>query len=127
MLQPPLGEWGMEISRPRDRGSRRSALHRHVAKKRAGLSCHGFTDFELEMEVYVAIFARRPDGEGQLASPGRTQPCSVPTVMRKTIDHALDHERRFLSSRVVRPSAAGSSARAGTPRQTPIGGSRVSR
>jgi A/G-specific adenine glycosylase len=58
MLQPPLGPWAKEFPPPDE------AMHQAPFsakwKKRAGIVRHGFTHFELEIEVYVADIGRRP-------------------------------------------------------------------
>src|SRR5215471_12201830 len=62
MLQPPLGTWTEafpSVSRAIDQ-----APFTGTWKKKPGLVRHGFTHFELEMEVYVGTFSRRPNGEG---------------------------------------------------------------
>jgi A/G-specific adenine glycosylase len=59
MLQPPLGEWGERFP------SREKALAQapfHAAwKKLPGVVRHGFTHFELEVEVWVAEVKARPN------------------------------------------------------------------
>jgi A/G-specific adenine glycosylase len=59
--------------------------------KRAGVVRHGFTHFELEIEVYVAI-ASPPsvDGGGLWVSAEKLKDAALPTVMRKIIAHGLD-------------------------------------
>ena len=89
MLQPPLGPWTDAFP-----GAKKAALQAPFAaswRKRVGIVRHGFTHFELELEVYTATtrVARRLDGskwvgQDQLATE------ALPTVMRKVIAHALD-------------------------------------
>ena len=50
----------------------------------------GFTHFQLEMEVYVATFKARPNGEGAWFAQADLGSAALPTVMRKVIAHALD-------------------------------------
>jgi hypothetical protein len=42
------------------------------------------------MEVYVASFTARPNGEGAWFAQSELALAALPTVMRKVIDHALD-------------------------------------
>jgi len=91
MLEPPLGPWAENFP------SRREALLQapfHASwTKRAGIVRHGFTHFELEIEVYVAGVSKRMRG---LPSPAQWIPVdtlkdsALPTVMRKIIAHGLD-------------------------------------
>ncbi len=87
MLQPPLGAWTSRFPKP--------ALAREQApfigqwQKQHGIVRHGFTHFELEMEVYVAAFKRRPNGEGRWYAPEELPHIALPSVMRKVISHAL--------------------------------------
>ena len=60
MMQPPLGPWGEDFP-SRDEAMRQAPFTADW-KKRAGVVRHGFTHFELEIEVYVA----------SLSSPART-------------------------------------------------------
>jgi A/G-specific adenine glycosylase len=52
MLQPPLGPWSESFPSPKE--ALVQAPFRAAWKKRAGIVRHGFTHFELEIEVYVA-------------------------------------------------------------------------
>jgi len=49
---------------------------------------HGFTHFELEMEVYVADVTKRPQTQGKWVSADKLKDAALPTVMRKIIAHA---------------------------------------
>ena len=88
MLQPPLGSWTEEFP------SRKSALSQAPFeadwRKRAGLVRHGFTHFELEIEVYSAKIAKRPKVEGMWIVEDELGAAALPTVMRKIVAHALD-------------------------------------
>ena len=53
---------------------------------------HGFTHFELELEIYVCRFRNRPNGEGLWLTPPEFAHAPVPTVMRKAIGHAVDDD-----------------------------------
>jgi A/G-specific adenine glycosylase len=57
MLQPPLGPWTQEF--PSAKEALLQAPFRAAWKKRAGIVRHGFTHFELEIEVYVAEVSGR--------------------------------------------------------------------
>jgi len=89
MLQPPLGPWTEEF--PSAEQVRLQAPFPAGWKKRLGTVRHGFTHFELEIEVYVAEVSRLPDHSGAMWVAERDLPrAALPTVMRKIIAHALD-------------------------------------
>jgi A/G-specific adenine glycosylase len=121
MLQPPLGEWRAEF--PDRDTALAEAPFTGGWKKRAGLIRHGFTHFELEMEVYVAHFRAQPNGEGLWLTPASLQTAALPTVMRKTIRHALDQGGPLFETR---PSAV-KAAREPEPTTKRVGGSRIGR
>ena len=81
MMQPPLGPWSEEF--PSKAEAMKQAPFKAEWKKRLGIVRHGFTHFELEIEVYVAEVARRPKFEGRWVSDLST--AALPTVMRKII------------------------------------------
>ena len=87
MLQPPLSTCNKRF--PNGARARNQAPFTGDWKKRPGRVRHGFTHFELEMEVYVAAFKRRPNGEGRWYAPEELPHIALPTVMRKIISHAL--------------------------------------
>jgi A/G-specific adenine glycosylase len=58
MLEPPLGPWSEDF--PKGAKALKQAPFAAVWKKRPGIVRHGFTHFELEVEVYVADVAKRP-------------------------------------------------------------------
>ena len=62
MLEPPLGPWTRKFSVTRA-GAETGAV-RGGWKKRPGIVRHGFTHFELEIEVYVADVSKRPKTKG---------------------------------------------------------------
>jgi len=99
MLQPPLGPWGEKF--PSAKAALSQAPFPAKWKKRLGLVRHGFTHFELEMEVYVADVAKRPQTKGQWIGADRLKDAALPTVMRKLIEHGISPEGRAVSS--VRP------------------------
>src|SRR5476649_1076155 len=58
MLEPPLGEWAETF--PSTAKALKQAPFAAAWKKRPGIVRHGFTHFELEIEVYVAEVAKHP-------------------------------------------------------------------
>ena len=94
MLQPPLGEWRGEF--PHRKTALAEAPFTGAWSKKPGFVRHGFTHFELEMEVYVANFRARPNGEGIWLPPAEIARAALPTVMRKLIEHALDADAPLL-------------------------------
>ncbi len=58
MMQPPLGPWGEDF--PTTAEARSQAPFDAEWRKRTGIVTHGFTHFELEIEVYVAEIAGSP-------------------------------------------------------------------
>jgi A/G-specific adenine glycosylase len=57
MLEPPLGAWSEKFPSPAQ--ALKQAPFEAAWKKRPGIVRHGFTHFELEIEVYVAQVAKR--------------------------------------------------------------------
>jgi len=88
MLEPPLGPWAEAF--PSKTSALRQAPFPADWRKRSGLVRHGFTHFELEIEVYAAEIAKRPKGPGQWISSERLREVALPTVMRKIVEHGLD-------------------------------------
>ena len=88
MLQPPLGEWTGTF--PDIAAAIQEAPFMGDWIKKPGFVRHGFTHFLLEMEIYVARFHRRPNGEGTWFAPEDLTRAALPTVMRKVIAHAFD-------------------------------------
>ncbi|MGZ5989160.1 MAG: A/G-specific adenine glycosylase [Rhizomicrobium sp.] len=84
MMQPPLGPWGEDFPSPKD--ALLQAPFRANWKKRSGLVRHGFTHFELEIEVYAANLGKRPKFEGRWVEDIST--AALPTVMKKIVLHA---------------------------------------
>jgi A/G-specific adenine glycosylase len=58
MLEPPLGPWAEKFPSPA--AALKQAPFEAKWKKRPGIVRHGFTHFELEIEVYVAEVVKRP-------------------------------------------------------------------
>jgi A/G-specific adenine glycosylase len=88
MLQPPLGPWTESF--PSAKEAALQAPFRAEWKKRVGLVRHGFTHFELEIEVYSIDLAKRPKVDGQWVADADLRSSALPTVMRKILAHALD-------------------------------------
>jgi len=88
MLEPPLGPWREEF--PSKSQALKDAPFPAVWTKRFGLVRHGFTHFELEMEVYFAQLAKRPKIAGQWVAAEKLGQVALPTVMRKIVAHGLD-------------------------------------
>ena len=88
MLEPPLGPWRENFpSKPQ---ALKEAPFPAAWTRRFGLVRHGFTHFELEIEVYFAQLAKRPKAAGQWIAANRLGDVALPTVMRKIVAHALD-------------------------------------
>jgi A/G-specific adenine glycosylase len=88
MLQPPLGPWTSAF--PSAMEASLQAPFRAKWQKLAGIVRHGFTHFELEVEVYLAVFARRPlTGDTSARWVHDLSSVALPTVMKKVIEHAL--------------------------------------
>ena len=84
MMQPPLGPWTETF--PSRAEAVKQAPFKADWKKRVGIVRHGFTHFELEIEVYEATVDKRPKVEGQWI--GDLSKAALPTVMRKIVDNA---------------------------------------
>ena len=97
MLEPPLGEWSENF--PSTAKALKQAPFEADWKKRSGIVRHGFTHFELETEVYVADFAKRPKSKGEWISAERLREVALPTVMRKIVEHALDEGGPLFSAK----------------------------
>jgi A/G-specific adenine glycosylase len=95
MLQPPLGEW-RSVFPDKDRALGEAPFH-GAWRKKQGVVRHGFTHFQLELEVWTAQFAARPNGEGRWYAPQELPAVALPTVMRKLIAHARDEDLPLLS------------------------------
>ncbi len=88
MLEPPLGPWDEKFPAPAK--ALKQAPFAAAWKKRPGIVRHGFTHFELEIEVYVAQVAKRPRFKGEWVAAGHLREVALPTVMRKILEHGLD-------------------------------------
>jgi A/G-specific adenine glycosylase len=89
MLEPPLGPWTENF--PSNASALKQAPFPADWKKRAGLVRHGFTHFELEIEVYRADVVKRPNTPGQWTASEKLREVALPTVMRKIVEHGLDY------------------------------------
>jgi A/G-specific adenine glycosylase len=103
MLEPPLGPWTEDF--PTDALSQAPFAANWL--KRPGLVRHGFTHFELEIEVFHAELSKRPKHKGEWVAAERLGEVALPTVMRKIIEHGLDEGGPLFA----RPQRQTSSAR----------------
>jgi A/G-specific adenine glycosylase len=83
MLQPPLGPWTEDF--PSKAEALKQAPFKADWKKRTGIARHGFTHFELEVEVYVADVAQRPAHDGRWVDASKLKDVALPTAMRKIV------------------------------------------
>lgn len=97
MLEPPLGPWSENF--PSKAVALKQAPFAADWKKRLGLVRHGFTHFELEIEVYAAEISRRPGVEGQWIAREKLRDVALPTVMRKIVEHAFDEAGPLFSAK----------------------------
>jgi len=88
MLEPPLGPWAEDF--PSTAVALKQAPFAADWKKRAGLVRHGFTHFELEIEVYAAEIGKRPRSQGRWVPVAELPDVALPTVMRKIVEQGLD-------------------------------------
>jgi A/G-specific adenine glycosylase len=126
MLEPPLGEWTEDFPSPAK--ALKQAPFEADWKKRSGVVRHGFTHFELEIEVYAAQVFKHPklswpglpgpsratgkthaaalDGPREVGHDKRERwvprddlkNVALPTVMRKIVEHGLDEGGPLFSS-----------------------------
>lgn len=97
MLEPPQGPWGEDF--PSKAEALKQAPFEGGWVKRAGMVRHGFTHFELEVEVYFVQLQKRTTLDGRVR-PGhgevfwvpreKLRDVALPTVMRKIVEHGLD-------------------------------------
>ncbi|HYJ36756.1 MAG TPA: NUDIX domain-containing protein, partial [Rhizomicrobium sp.] len=125
MLEPPLGPWTENF--PSAAKALKQAPFEAKWTKRPGIVRHGFTHFELEIEIYVAQVEKHPP----MSWPGLTRPSmktnqmdgrlkgghdklsarwvpphelpnvALPTVMRKIVEHGLDNGGPLFSVRLL--------------------------
>ncbi len=96
MLEPPLGPWGEKF--PASAAATKQAPFAASWKKRAGHVRHGFTHFELEIEVYVAQVSKRPKTPGEWVPRDSLGKVALPTIMKKIVEHGLDEGGPLFSS-----------------------------
>jgi len=87
MHEPPMSPWEKDFPEaPLDHAPLKARY-----RKLPGLVRHGFTHFELELQVYRAdgIAAGKANGTGEWAPLSALRDFALPSVMRKVIDHAL--------------------------------------
>jgi len=106
MLEPPLGPWTEAF--PSRAEALLQAPFRAEWTKRAGVVRHGFTHFELEIEVYVANAGKtlRHDNEAIWIPIGKLKDAALPTVMRKIIAHGLDEGGPLFAKPAPRAASA---------------------
>ena len=93
MMQPPLGPWADTF--PIKAQALQQAPFKAGWTKRPGVVRHGFTHFELEIEVWVAQMndSHSPSGvEGVWVPQRELASTALPTVMRKIVAHALQDD-----------------------------------
>lgn len=101
MLEPPMGPWTDRF--PSSKEAILQVPFRGNWTKRAGIVRHGFTHFELEIEVYVTDIVKRPKVDGTWVRD--RSKVALPTLMRKVIAHALATGETASVNRVPRASA----------------------
>jgi A/G-specific adenine glycosylase len=87
MHEPPMSPWEKDFpDAPFDHAPLKAKY-----RKLPGLVHHGFTHFELELQVYRVdgIAPAKANGAGEWASLDALATFALPSVMRKVIDHAL--------------------------------------
>jgi A/G-specific adenine glycosylase len=90
MLQPPLGPWRDRFPEAGDALGEAPFAGHWI--KAPNFVRHSFTHFHLEVEVYVARFARRPTYDGEWVAREDLSRSALPTAMKKLVHHALDNE-----------------------------------
>jgi A/G-specific adenine glycosylase len=88
MRQPPLGPWAQAF--PSTKEAMLQAPFAAEWRKLPGIVRHGFTHFELEIEVYASEVGKRPKTDGVWVGTNILDDAALPTVMRKIVFHALD-------------------------------------
>jgi A/G-specific adenine glycosylase len=93
MLQPPMTHWAADFP-GREEALRQAPLAASWTKL-AGFVRHGFTHFELEMEVYGTTLAHRVPLDGRLwVAADEIGSAALPTVMRKILALATQSNPR---------------------------------
>lgn len=84
MMQPPMTPWSEMF--PSFEEASRCAPYPGKWKKLEGSVRHGFTHFELEIEVYAAVLTDQR--AGLWIATGELDGIALPTAMRKILVHA---------------------------------------
>ncbi|HSC19450.1 MAG TPA: NUDIX domain-containing protein, partial [Rhizomicrobium sp.] len=114
MLQPPLGPWTEEF--PSTEGALAQAPFPANWKKRLGIVRHGFTHFELEIEVYVAEVDSHPPLEGgakfakQILGRGLTEQQDPPPISSGAAHQKSTSPSRGEAEIWLHPDALGTAA-----------------
>jgi A/G-specific adenine glycosylase len=87
MMEVPSSEW--RASEPSEKAARAAAPASLAWRALPGRVRHGFTHFELELTVWTALARRADVAGGEWVAADRLGEAGLPTLMRKTIDHAL--------------------------------------
>ena len=96
MLQPPQGPWEREF--PSRKNALLQAPFRADWKKLSGIVRHGFTHFELELEVWTAENVSHPRGlAGEWIRPEDFHTVALPTLMRKVLAHSVQDQAALFS------------------------------
>ncbi|HSZ75573.1 MAG TPA: NUDIX domain-containing protein [Rhizomicrobium sp.] len=97
MMQPPLGPWTESF--PSTKEAMLQAPFSAPWRKLSGIVRHGFTHFELEIEVYFVEVKKRPKADGVWIDENKLGESALPTAMRKIVIHALDDGGPLFRSR----------------------------
>jgi A/G-specific adenine glycosylase len=91
MHEPPMSPWDGQFP---DEPLAHAPLKTKY-RKLPGLVRHGFTHFELELQVYRAdgVARAKVNGAGEWAPLTDLKRFALPSVMRKVIDHALSDRK----------------------------------
>jgi A/G-specific adenine glycosylase len=92
MMQPPLGPWTEDF--PSKAMAMKQVPFKADWKKRIDVVRHGFTHFELEIEVYEVEVEKRPPFEGRWIAAEKLKDAALPTLMRKIIATTADRSHR---------------------------------
>jgi A/G-specific adenine glycosylase len=106
MMQPPLGPWTDDF--PSRSEAMKQAPFRADWKKRIDIVRHGFTHFELEVEVYETVVAERPVFNPPLEGGSNSaKPNSGRGPAPKAADEPLPEKSARAGARIFRPSLKG--------------------
>lgn len=85
MASPPMSQWSSRA----DGATGQDAAPFPAGWQKAGTVLHGFTHFDLELEVWHADQSSDPEGSGWWSLPGDLPREALPTLMKKVITAAL--------------------------------------